>query len=52
MRICDERLPKVWGETYIMIGKESSIAKSESHRKKKKVTYADIGLESNSLMYE
>lgn len=47
-----EKMPKVWGETYVMIDKENTIAKVEAHRKKTKVTYADTGFDCNSLLYD
>ena len=47
-----EKIPKVWGETYIIVDKENSIAKVESHRKKTKVAYSDTGFEFNSLLYD
>ena len=45
-------MPKVWGETYIVVDKENTIAKVESHREKTKVTYSDTGFASNSLLYD
>jgi hypothetical protein len=47
-----EEMPKVMGETYIIIDKENVIAKVESHREKTKVTYSDTGFEWNSLLYD
>ncbi len=47
-----EKMPKVWGETYIMIDKENTIAKVEAHRKKTKVTFTDSGFDFNSLLYD
>lgn len=47
-----EKMPKVWGETYIMIDKENVIAKVEAHRKNTKVTFTDTGFDCNSLLYD
>ncbi len=47
-----EKMPKVWGETYMMIDKDNSIAKVEAHREKTLVTYSDTGFECNSLLYD
>lgn len=46
------KMPKVWGETYIIIDKDNTIAKVEAHRKNTKVTYTDIGFDFNSLLYD
>jgi len=47
-----EKMPKVWGETYVMIDKDNTIAKVEAHRDKTKVIYSDTGFEWNSLLYD
>ncbi len=47
-----EKMPKVWGETYIIIDKENTIAKVEAHREKTKVTNSDTGFACNSLLYD
>lgn len=47
-----ETMPKVWGETYIVIDKGNNIAKVEAHREKTKVTYSDTGFALNSLLYD
>ena len=45
-------MPKVWGETYIVIDKENNIAKVEAHREKTKATYSDTGFATNTLLYD
>jgi len=47
-----EKMPKVWGETYVIIDKENTVAKVEAHREKTKVTYTDTGFDCNSLLYD
>ena len=47
-----ESMPKVWGETYVVIDKENTIAKVEAHRIKTKVTYTERGFDFNSLLYD
>ncbi len=47
-----EKIPKVWGETYVIVDKENTIAKVESHRQKTTVTYTDKGFEFNTLLYD
>jgi len=47
-----EKMPKVWGETYVLIDKNNTIAKVESHHKKTKITYTDRGFDFNSLLYD
>ena len=47
-----ENMPKVWGETYVIIDKENTIAKVESHAKKTNVTYPESGFTFNSLHYD
>lgn len=47
-----EKIPKVWGETYIIIDKDNAIAKVESHREKTKVTYSDTGFDWGTLLYD
>jgi hypothetical protein len=47
-----ERMPKVWGETYIVIDAENTIAKVESHRERTVVTYTDTGFAWNTLLYD
>ena len=47
-----EKMPKVWGETYVVIDQGNTIAKVEAHREKTKVTYADTGFDWNSLLYD
>ncbi len=47
-----EKMPKVWGETYVVVDSGSMIAKVESHREKTKVTYTDKGFDFNSLLYD
>jgi predicted choloylglycine hydrolase len=47
-----EKMPKVWGETYVIIDKDSIIAKVEAHRKNTRVTYTDTGFDFNTLLYD
>lgn len=47
-----ESMPKVWGETYILIDRHNTIAKVEAHGKKTVVTYTDTGFDFNSLLYD
>lgn len=47
-----EKMPKVWGETYVLIDKENTIAKVEAHRSLTKVTYTDVGFDFNTLLYD
>jgi len=46
------QIPKVWGETYVIVDKENTIAKVEAHRQKTTVTYTDRGFEFNTLLYD
>ena len=46
------KMPKVWGETYIIIDQHNTIAKVEAHGQKTIVTYSDTGFEFNSLLYD
>jgi len=46
------QMPKVSGETYVVIDRENTIAKVEAHREKTKVTYTDAGFDYNSLLYD
>ncbi len=47
-----EKMPKVWGETYIVIDKENTIEKAEAHRKRTKVTFTNTGFDFNTLLYD
>ena len=47
-----EKMPKVWGETYVIVDKENTIAKVESHANKTNVTYSKSGFAFNSLHYD
>ncbi len=47
-----EGMPKVWGETYIIVDKNDTIAKVESHRKRTLTTYSDSGFACNTLFYD
>ncbi|NPD90215.1 MAG: hypothetical protein HGN29_16000 [Asgard group archaeon] len=47
-----EKIPKVWGETYVIVDNENTIAKVESHAKKTNVTYPESGFTFNSLHYD
>jgi predicted choloylglycine hydrolase len=47
-----EKMPKVWGETYVVIDRENTIAKVEAHRHKTRVIYSDTGFACNSLLYD
>jgi predicted choloylglycine hydrolase len=47
-----EAMPKVWGETYVIIDQANSIAKVEAHRNHTTVTYPDTGFAFNSLLYD
>ena len=45
-----EQMPKVWGETYIVIDQENTIAKVEAHREKTVLcTLVGKGIESSVL---
>jgi len=46
------KMPKVWGETYVVIDKDNTIAKVEAHRERTQVTYADTGFASATLLYD
>jgi hypothetical protein len=46
------KMPKVWGETYVLIDRHNNIAKVEAHDKKNHVTYTDMGFDFNSLLYD
>ena len=47
-----EKIPKVWGETYVIVDKENTIAKVESHAERVNVTYSESGFAFNSLHYD
>lgn len=47
-----QKIPEVWGTTYIIIDKENTIVKVEDHHEKTVVTYADTGMAWNSLLYD
>ena len=47
-----EKMPKVWGETYIIIDKDNTIAKVEAHNEQTRVTFPETGFEWNSLLYD
>ncbi len=47
-----EKMPKVWGETYVIIDKDNTIAKVESHAKRTNVTYPESGFAFNTLHYD
>jgi len=47
-----ESMPKVWGETYIIVDKNNTIAKVESHRKRTVTTYSSSGFAYNTLLYD
>jgi len=47
-----QKIPKVWGETYIIIDRENNIAKVESHAKRTNVTYPESGFVFNTLHYD
>jgi hypothetical protein len=47
-----EKMPKVWGETYVIIDKNNTIAKVESHHKKTNITYSNRDFDYNSLLYD
>jgi hypothetical protein len=47
-----ETMTKVWGETYIIVDKNNTIAKVESHRKKTVTTYSDSGFAYTTLLYD
>ena len=46
-----EEIPKVWGETYLLVDRKNTIARVESHARFTKVTYADQGFDAISLLY-
>lgn len=47
-----EKMPKTWGETYVIVDRENTIAKVEAHRQKTTVTYTDRGFDFNTLLYD
>ena len=47
-----EKIPKVWGETYVIVDKENTITKVESHAKRTNVTYPKTGFAANTLHYD
>lgn len=47
-----EKISKVWGETYLIIDKENTIAKVEAHKERTVVTYSETGLGWNTLLYD
>jgi predicted choloylglycine hydrolase len=47
-----EEIPKVWGETYLIIDKDNTIAKVEAHWERTMVTYSETGLGWNTLIYD
>ncbi|NHJ47744.1 MAG: hypothetical protein FK733_08150 [Asgard group archaeon] len=47
-----EEIPKVWGTNYIIIDKNSTLAKIEAHREKTLVTYSENGFDMVSLTFE
>lgn len=47
-----EGMPKVWGETYIILDRNNTIAKVESHRKRTVTTYPSSGFAYNTLLYD
>ena len=47
-----EGMPKVWGVTYIVVDKNNTIAKVESHRKRTEATYSSSGFAYNTLLFD
>lgn len=47
-----KKIPKTWGTAYLIIDKESTIAKVEAHREKTKVTYSDDGFEFVTMIFD
>ncbi len=47
-----ERMPKVWGNVYLLIDKHNTIAKVEAHREKTVVTYTNRGFDMATLRFE
>ncbi|WP_371804269.1 C45 family autoproteolytic acyltransferase/hydolase [Candidatus Lokiarchaeum ossiferum] len=47
-----QNMPKVWGAVYLIMDKDSTIAKVEVQYKKTKVTYSTTGFEYVSLLYD
>lgn len=47
-----QNIPKVWGAVYLIMDKDSTIAKVEAHYKQTKVTYSTSGFEYVSLLYD
>lgn len=47
-----EKMPKVWGNVYLIIDKNNTIAKVEAHREKTIVTYTNRGFDMATLRFE
>jgi hypothetical protein len=47
-----DRMPKVWGETYVIIDRHNTIAKVESHANQTTTTYTESGFDFNTLLYD
>lgn len=47
-----EKMPKTWGETYVIVDRENTIAKVEAHRQRTTVSYTDKGFDFNTLLYD
>ena len=47
-----KKIPKVWGEVYIIVDKNNTIAKVQSHATKTIVDYSKRGFESATLQYD
>ena len=47
-----EKMPKVWGESYMIVDKKNTIAKVQTHAKKTITEYSDRGFESVTLQYD
>ncbi|HUU78882.1 MAG TPA: C45 family peptidase [candidate division Zixibacteria bacterium] len=46
-----ETMPKVWGESYLMIDKNNTIVRVESHREKTNVKYSETGFDMVTFTY-
>ncbi|MCK5304090.1 MAG: hypothetical protein KAJ72_02500, partial [Candidatus Heimdallarchaeota archaeon] len=47
-----QKIPKVWGESYVIIDKKNTIAKVQTHGKKTITDFSDKGFESVTIHYD
>ena len=47
-----EKMPKVWGESYVIVDKNNTIAKVQTHRSKTITEYANNGFTSVTIQYD